>query len=292
MLPEPLFSEIQKTLQAFAGTNTSISSVSPVSGGDINRAFRLRTHSGSYFVKYNDASRYPGMFLAEAKGLELLRKPGLLRVPKVLGTSETGQYSWLLLEFIEQGKSGTNFWEEFGASLAQLHRITDDHFGLDHNNYIGSLPQSNSQHKSWNDFFVEERLQKQLEMAQNKGLADRNLVQRFEKLYKAIPGIFPVEPPSLIHGDLWSGNFMCNENGNACLIDPAVYFGFREMDIAMSRLFGGFASAFYESYNSVYPTAPDWQQRLEICNLYPLMVHVNLFGGSYLGSVKAIVERF
>ncbi|HHN47367.1 MAG TPA: ketosamine-3-kinase [Bacteroidales bacterium] len=292
MLPESLFSEIQHTLQALAGKEALINSVTTVSGGDINRAFRVRTQYSSYFIKYNDANRYPGMFRAEAKGLDILGKPGLLRVPKVLGTSETGKYSWLLLEFIEQGRSGKNFWEDFGTSLAQLHRISSDDFGLDHNNYIGSLPQSNRQHKSWSGFFIEERLQRQLEIARNKGLVDKSLVRHFENLYKAVPGIFPSEPPSLIHGDLWSGNFMCDENGRACLIDPAVYYGFREMDIAMSRLFGGFSGSFYTAYQETYPMAPGWNDRLEICNLYPLMVHLNLFGSGYLGSVKAIAGRF
>jgi fructosamine-3-kinase len=129
-------------------------------------------------------------------------------------------------------------------------------------------------------------------MAHKNGLADNMLVKQFENLYKAIPSIFPSEPPSLLHGDLWSGNFMCDEKGNPCIIDPAVYYGSREMDIAMSMLFGGFSGRFYASYQHAFPMKPGWEMRMELCQLYPLLVHVNLFGGSYLNSVKAIIGKF
>lgn len=292
VLPDSLFQDVQNHLYELSGTGSQIISCEPVSGGDINKAYRLRTQSGSYFLKYNFSEHFPGMFQAEASGLNLLRASGSIRVPEVLGSQETGKYSWLLLEFIEQGRPSSVFWENFGRSLAHLHKCSNHNFGLDHDNYIGSLPQSNKFHATWCGFFIEERLEKQLAGALNSGLANQALTKQFEKLYKVLPSIFPQEPPSLVHGDMWSGNFMCDSNGMPCLIDPAVYYGFREMDIGMSKLFGGFASGFYEAYHEAFPMKPGWQQRIEICNLYPLMVHVNLFGGSYLGSVGAIVERF
>lgn len=292
MLPESVVSEVEQTLSSLYGTNAKITSTHSLSGGDINRAFRLQTIHDKYFLKYNLAGKYPGMFQAEARGLELLNKPGAPQVPKVLAFGESGEYSWLMLEYIEQGNQGNRFWEEFGFSLAQLHKNSSDSFGLDHDNYIGSLAQSNRNHSTWHEFFIEERLNKQLAIAGNKGLIDSALVRSFEHLFHAIPSIFPPEPPALVHGDLWSGNYLCDGNGSPCIIDPAVYFGFREMDIAMSQLFGGFAGRFYESYQDAFPMASGWPSRIEICNLYPLLVHVNLFGGGYLASVKAITRKY
>ena len=292
MLPEVLLFDIQQTLNSLGEAHTKVTSVTPVSGGDINRAFQVRTQSGSYFLKYNDADRFPRMFETEALGLKLLKNPTTPRVPEVLAHGKSGKHSWLMLEYITQGSYGKSFWDDFGFALGQLHKNSNESFGLDHNNYIGSLPQSNKNHESWNEFFIEERLGKQLEMAKKKGLLDNSLMQGFDNLFKAIPSIFPQESPALVHGDLWSGNFMCDTHGNPCIIDPAVYYGFREMDIAMRKLFGGFASWFYEAYHEAFPMAPGWQQRLDICNLYPLLVHVNLFGGGYLASVKAVVKRY
>lgn len=292
MIPDSLIQDISQALTNVSGLNEKVKSATPVGGGDINKAFLVRTQSGSYFLKYNDANRFPRMFETEALGLKLLKKPGTPRVPEVIAHGESGQHTWLLIEYIWQGSYGKNFWDDFGFALAQLHKNSSKSFGLDHDNYIGSLPQSNKNHESWNEFFIEERLGKQLEMARKKGLLDNSLMQGFDNLFKAIPSIFPHEPPALVHGDLWSGNFICDTHGKPCIIDPAVYYGFREMDIAMSKLFGGFASRFYEAYHETFPMAPGWQQRLDVCNLYPLLVHVNLFGGGYLGSVKSIAGRF
>jgi fructosamine-3-kinase len=292
MLPVSVLSKVEQALSSLSGTRVKITSAHPLSGGDINWAFQLQTTNGSYFLKYNLAGKYPGMFQTESLGLDLLKKPGTPRVPKVLAHDESGEYCWLMLEYITQGSPGNSFWEDFGVALAMLHKNSSESFGLDHDNYIGSLPQSNRKHKSWNEFFIEERLNKQLAMASDKGLIDSSLMKHFEFLSNILPSIFPSEPPSLVHGDLWSGNFMCDKRGKPCIIDPAVYFGFREMDIAMSKLFGGFANSFYESYQNAFPMEPGWQSRIEICNLYPLLVHVNLFGGGYLESVKAIVRKY
>ncbi len=292
MLSGPLHQEIQDALFSREGNNALIKSQEPLTGGDINQAWLITTSSARYFVKYNSSVKYPGMFEAEGRGLERLKSARALIVPAVIAHSELGPLSWLMLEYIEPGSRSSFFWEDFGSSLAQLHKNTSISFGLDHINYIGSLRQINTNHKSWPDFFIEARLKPQLELTQTNMLADNSLEKGFEKLFNALPGIFPVEPPSLLHGDLWSGNFMCNKTARPCLIDPAVYYGFREMDIAMSKLFGGFASGFYDAYNATWPLAPGWEQRLEICNLYPLMVHLNLFGAGYLGSVKRILGGF
>jgi len=292
MLPSLLNEEVSRLLSDKTGIATKIRSVQPLSGGSINDAFKLETNSGSFFLKYNRASAYPEMFEQEAKGLQLLHDAKEIRVPEVLASGEVGNYSFLMLEFLDsKGKSGS-FWEAFGRKLAALHLHSSKSFGLDHDNYIGSLKQYNSQYNNWLDFFREERLLVQMEMAARTGLLSSGLRHSFESLFDRLEEIFPTEAPSLIHGDLWSGNYMVDEKGYACIIDPAVYFGFREMDIGMSRLFGVFGSEFYEAYNESWPMAPGWLERVEICNLYPLMVHVNLFGAGYLGSVESILRRF
>ena len=157
---------------------------------------------------------------------------------------------------------------------------------------MGSLRQNNCFHSSWVDFFINERLDKQVQLASRKGLLSGPLEKQFERLYAQLDELLPEEPPCLVHGDLWSGNFMVSENGEVCLIDPAVYYGNREVDLAMSTLFGGFSPDFYTSYEEEYPLIPGWKDRLELYNLYPLLIHLNLFGSGYLGSILKVLQRF
>lgn len=292
MLPESLHSEITALLSEKTGGKTSIEKIIPLSGGSINNAFRLETDTGNYFMKYNRASAYPGMFEQEARGLELLRGADEIRVPEVILPGDEGTYSFIILEHLDSATKTDNFWEDFGRRLAALHRHAGDKFGLDHDNYIGSLKQYNDRHERWTDFFREQRLMVQMEMAARSGMLPTQVRKAFESLFTRLDDIFPEEAPSLIHGDLWSGNYMVDELGEAAIIDPAVYYGSREMDIGMSRLFGVFGPGFYEAYNEAWPMEAGWRERIEICNLYPLMVHVNLFGSGYLGSVGSILQRF
>jgi fructosamine-3-kinase len=176
--------------------------------------------------------------------------------------------------------------------LAQLHNATDTAFGLDHDNYIGSLRQQNAQHSSWVDFFVEQRLNVQLKLSLDSGTGRTGWSKQFDSLFKKLPSLLPEGRPSLLHGDLWSGNLIIDVKGEPCLIDPAVYFGNREADLAMTKLFGGFSDEFYKVYEQHSKLQHGYQQRLELYNLYPLLVHVNLFGGAYVGSVDAILSRF
>ena len=292
MLPASLKEILQIEISSKLKSTLTIDSVSPLGGGDINQAFRLQTSSGPYFMKFNSASRYPGMFEKEAMGLRLLAATGEVRIPGVVLHGQAEDDIFLLLEFIEQGPRKTTFWTDFGRSLAKMHRHSADTFGLDHENYMGSIPQSNRPHASWPEFFIQERLEPMVMMARNGGYLERGTVTAFDRLYRRVADIFPVEPPALIHGDLWTGNYMVDEKGEACIIDPAVHYGHREMDIAMSRLFGSFAAEFYDAYHAEYPLEKGWQERVDVCNLYPLLVHVNLFGGGYAGSVERIIRRF
>ncbi len=232
------------------------------------------------------------MFESEAYGLKLLKDTGSINIPEVLFCSKVDKVAFLLLNFIEQGLKNTDFWKTFGFQLAALHKTSNDSFGLDSNNYIGSLPQQNNQADNWIDFYIKERLQPQIDLAVKLSALDSTTIAKFEKLYKKLPDIFPTEPPALIHGDLWNGNFLINTKNQPVLIDPSVSFAHREMDLAMSQLFGGFDTLFYMSYDEAFPVEKGFDQRVEIYQLYYLMVHVNLFGGGYLSSVKNILSRY
>ncbi|MFI5134781.1 MAG: fructosamine kinase family protein, partial [Chitinophagales bacterium] len=240
----------------------------------------------------NDANKFPKMFEAEMKGLHLLNDavPGI--APRVIAQAESGNDQFLILENIEKGKTQKEFWNDFAKKLAALHKRSSDFFGLDHSNYIGSLPQSNKKHNDWISFFILERIEPQLKLAIDAKELPSFIHRSFEKLFSRLLEIFPSEKSSLLHGDLWSGNYMIGHDGWVKLIDPAVYFGFREMDLAMSKLFGGFDSSLYKFYHEEFPLENGFEKRLDICNLYPLLVHVNLFGGHYAAQVQAIVRRF
>lgn len=292
MLPLVLVGEIERWFQAAKGIAGRVEATRLIGGGSINDACAFVFGGQEYFIKWNSAGRYPGMFAAEARGLGLLGGAGCIRLPEVLHTAEAGSYAYLLLEWIPAGRTGEEFWELFGQQLAALHRNSSDSFGLDHDNYIGSLVQRNDPRDNWPEFFVQMRLEPQLKLARDAGLADAGLAARFDKLFHRMHQLFPHEPPSLLHGDLWSGNHLCGAGGVPVLIDPAVYYGFREMDLAMSRLFGGFDRQFYQSYHNAFPFETGWEERVGLCNLYPLMVHLNLFGSSYLGQVQYELKRF
>ncbi|CAN5370425.1 fructosamine kinase family protein [soil metagenome] len=292
MIPGFLKAELEEKLKAQTGTDIYISGEVSVSGGCINRCFKLETSSGNFFLKCNDAGRYPRMFEAEAQGLELLHHANSIPVPKVIACSEINDVSYLLMEWIESGKHIKNFWSDFGNKLAGLHRKTADSFGLDLDNYIGSLGQSNRQHNNWADFFIHERMEPQLKLAVAKGIIDNGFIKRFNILFLRLDKLLSQEKPALLHGDLWNGNYVVNPRGEATLIDPAVYYGHREMDLAMTKLFGGFDPEFYEAYNDSFPLEKGFESRIDIHNLYPLIVHVNLFGGGYADQVMAVLRKF
>jgi protein-ribulosamine 3-kinase len=265
-----------------------VKSFTSVSGGCINHGGKLVTSDGEFFLKWNDAGRFPGMFEAEAKGLALLARHCGLRIPRAVCVGLTGNHQFILMEYMESKSTASRYWEELGRGLAQLHGVTATHFGLDHDNYIGSLLQRNKQELDWTEFFVQQRLEPQLQMLH----AAPALRQKFDKLSSRLDSIFPDEKPSLIHGDLWSGNLIRDKDGLPCLIDPAVYYGHREMELAFTRLFGGFDRRFYDTYKEVFALEPGYEDRSDLCNLYPLLVHANLFGGHYMAQIEDILRRW
>lgn len=264
---------------------------SNVSGGCINDCYKVSSHNTSYFVKVNSLSKFPEMFLKEAKGLSLLRSSKTLAIPKEILQFDFQNQSFLVLEWVDEGSREKDFWFKFGEELANLHRQTNEDFGLDHHNYIGSLVQYNDYKQDWHTFFLENRLISQLELGISNGWASTSLFKYAEKITQVIEQEFPKESPALLHGDLWSGNFIVGSK-NVFLIDPAIYFGNREMEIAFSKLFGGFDNLFYEGYNESFPLKADFNKRLEIYQLYPLLVHANLFGSNYIDQCLSILRKF
>ncbi|WP_310991317.1 fructosamine kinase family protein [Aequorivita marina] len=276
-------------LQKIAEQNKfSLIDFKPLSGGDINEVFLLKCREGRFVAKLNQVSKFPGMFAAEARGLERLRQTASFKIPSIRANGEIENTSYLLMDYIPNGHPDSNFWEVFGTNLAALHKTTSQKFGLDHNNYIGSLPQYNDFRETASEFYISQRLAPQLELASANGFQFKGL----SKFYTSISEEIPKEQPSLIHGDLWSGNYMVSEKGQPVLIDPAIGFAPREMDLAMMKLFGGFPDKVFTTYNSSFPLEPSWKDRVPLWQLYYLLVHLNLFGAGYLSRVKSIITKY
>ena len=260
-----------------------VTDVHPLSGGDINEAYRVLLRDGRQVFVKTHASPPPKMFEVEAEGLRWLAEAGALRVPEVLAVGER----FLALELITAGRPAKDHAEQLGRGLARLHRAAPDGFGWARDNFIGNLPQDNTSEPDWPTFYVRRRLEPQLRMAVDGGRASSAMRELFSTLFLRIERLVgPDEPPVRLHGDLWGGNCHIARDGTPVLIDPAVYGGHREVDLAMMRLFGGFSSRTFEAYAEEWPLAPGAQERVALYQLYPLMVHVNLFGGSYVGSVE------
>jgi fructosamine-3-kinase len=272
-----------------------VSRASAAGGGDINQTFTATLRDGrSVFVKTHPAPP-SGMYVCEARGLAWLGQAEALRVPRVLLACDADELgpACLVLEQIQTGKPAPQFDEALGQGLAALHRAGAERFGLDHANYIALLAQDNAPRASWARFYAECRIAPQVALAQRLGHFDRALARRFEALCDKLESLVgPEEAPSRLHGDLWSGNLLCDAQGMPCLIDPAVYGGHREIDLAMMRLFGGFAERSFAAYDAAFPLAPGHRERVALYQMYPLLVHVNLFGGQYVGQVERLLSRW
>jgi len=272
--------------------NTTITNIKPLSGGDINEVYKLSTKNKTYCVKVNSSELFPGMFQAEKMGLERLKCSNTFTIPEVIAVLEKKGQSFLLMEYIFQGTKTREFWSDFATNLATMHQNSSDKFGLDHNNYIGSLQQINNEKTTWAEFYTENRLLYMFDLAKTSGHLSSSDGKALLNLCNRLTEIFPEEVPALLHGDLWGGNYLIDDNGKACLIDPAVYYGHREMDLGMMQLFGGFDSKVFDYYNERYPLEKHWQERVPITQLYPLLVHVNLFGSGYVSQVRRIIDKF
>jgi len=263
-----------------------------VHGGDINSSHCLFTPTGKYFLKVNDKSKHPLMFAREANGLDKLRAHCPLKIQKVIKQGICNDQQYLLLEWLEKGSPKKDMWENFGKELAMMHKQPQVYFGLNEDNYIGSLNQNNDPHSDWYSFYTECRIKPLVKKLFDAGDFSATDIRDADLFCNNIRTILPGEPPSLLHGDLWAGNYMITSSGYATIFDPAVYSGHREMDIGMTKLFGGFDQRFYKAYNEAYPLENEWEKRLPITQLYPLLVHAVLFGGHYISEVKHFFPAF
>ncbi len=283
---------IQQRLFGFFNAEGKINFQS-VGGGSINETYRVQLSEMTVFCKINSATKFPQLFRKEAAGLKLIAEQAVIKTPVIIDCFENANEQVLLLEWVREGERTDTFWKALGKQLAALHCSTTAAFGLDEDNYMGSVPQQNKPCANWIDFFIRQRLEPIIKRCINKNLLTNLHLNQAEKLYQRLPIIFEEdEPPSLVHGDLWSGNFMCNSNSEPVLIDPAVYYGHRSVDLAMTTLFGGFHQSFYEAYNYHFPFQINYKEQWEVCNLYPLLIHLYLFGASYLTRIEQTLNKF
>lgn len=271
-----------------------IKSFNSLSGGCISDAFKVTTVDGlNYFLKYNP-SISNDMFVKEVNGLKELTKANAIRIPDVLSFDE----DYILLKYIPTGNKCKNFFEEFGRNFAEMHKFTSESFGFYEDNYIGSNQQKNipneEEKTSWANFFFNKRILYQFQLAETLGNSTPELRKGISNLENKIEEIVgdSKEKPSLLHGDLWAGNYMVDENGNAVLIDPAVYYGHREADLGMTKHFGGFSSEFYRAYNERFPLEDGYDYRENVFKLYHVLNHLNLFGGGYYSQALSLIKFY
>ena len=288
------YESLSDAVREIFGEARSVEKRRYVSGGDINEACVLTLDDGSFlFMKSNSAAALSN-FRAEAEGLRRIRETGAIGVPQVLGTGTDEGSSFLLMEYIIGGRRVSHYWETFAAELAAMHRADSSRdlpYGLETDNWIGARKQINTPKSSWITFFRDCRLAPQFASAARYfSVEDRT---RIDDLLSHLDR-FLVEPagPSLVHGDLWSGNTITGNDGKGWLIDPAVYYGHPEADIAMTELFGGFPPAFYDAYEETGMLQPGYEDRRDLYNLYQLLNHLNMFGSGYLPGVKRILKRY
>lgn len=269
-----------------------ILSAHPVSGGDISLAYKIMLEDDPVFCKFHKGNQGFAMLEAEKTGLEALAATGSIKTPRVLHLGKLENGACLLLEHVESGRPSDQNMARFGEQLARMHSCKHTSFGFNTDNFIGSLPQSNAPKQTWPEFYASERLNPQLQMAFDKGLLGRDEIPDESLMEVRLRDLCSETHPSLIHGDLWGGNYLISTQGIAFLIDPCVSYSHPGMDLAMSRLFGGFTPAFYSGYKAVARHVIPDQDEIELYQLYYLLVHLNLFGVSYAASVKRILRRF
>jgi fructosamine-3-kinase len=283
-----MWQTIQDQIEQVTGKSFAIRERRSVGGGSINQAYCVNDGHHSYFVKLNQANKI-AMFEAEALGLREIAQGEAIRVPQPLCWGIAGDYSYIVLEWLHFGSGAKADWQQMGQQLAAMHRrVSDQGYGWHQGNTIGDTPQINLWAENWGIFFAEHRIGYQLRLAQRRGGSFAKGAALVELIPEILAGHVP--EPSLVHGDLWSGNAAFAE-GVPVILDPAVYYGDREVDIAMTELFGGFPPAFYEGYHSAWPLPETYPQRKTLYNLYHILNHFNLFGGSYAAQAEQMITR-
>lgn len=283
------FSQIAEEISQVTGEKFQVENRRSVSGGCINQGYSLTGNGYTYFVKINQASQL-GMFEAEALGLKEMGETRTIRIPQPICWGIAENSSYIVLEWLEFGQGSTQSWEQMGRNLAAMHKAGEaSKFGWERNNTIGSTPQINTWTDNWADFFAEHRIGYQLQLAKRRG---GNFPDQSQLVGVVRDFLADRQPqPSLVHGDLWSGNVAVTDSGEPVILDPATYYGDREVDIAMTELFGGFPAAFYRGYNQIWALEEGYQQRKTLYNLYHILNHFNLFGGGYSSQANRMIQQ-
>ena len=286
---------LSRLLESIYGKSVKIKSSKPIAGGCINETQVLSLSNGErVFLKYN-SSPQKNFFVTEADGLRLLEKSkNGPSVPRTLGISQESNPKFLLLEYIESSVPKVGFASRFGHALAEMHKETQEQYGLDHDNFIGKTIQKNKLELDGLVFFREHRIKFQQELARKTRGLPRVIDHRLDMFCERFESLLDLkyEKPALLHGDLWSGNYFASHDQVPYIFDPAVYFGLREADLAMTEMFGRLPDEFYSAYHEIFPIPPGYTERKEIYNLYHLLNHYNLFGGSYLEQADQMVRSF
>ena len=290
MFPNNLKLHLEQVLSRELHRDLVITRVVPLrKKSSLHQTFRLECELGFVFLKLNYMQHLP-QFEAEAAGLTALKR--YLRVPECLGTGKFLTYSYLLLSWVEEQLWTRGKWVECGQELAYMHRhARSEEFGWGHDNYLGTQQQLNTRSSNWVHFFRDYRLRPSVEIARQKSALPEDEVRRFTRLYARLPDLLLDERPCLIHGDMWGGNHLNTQDG-ITFFDPAVHYSQREAELALTTLFRQFPAEFYEGYQSQYPLQPDWHTRASLYNLYPLLVHLNLFGDDYLPEIQNVLRYY
>lgn len=299
-LERRLEQEVASAIEALIATSTSephskIVNTTSISGGSINSAFQVILKDGRRFFVKSNSVELVRMFECEAAGLRELERANAIRIPEVIGVGTASSQSFLVLELIDSAEPKPEFSREMGTQLAILHQTRNEKFGFQESNFLGSSNQPNDWNESWPEFWAQCRLGFQLKLARDQGNGDRELQQLGDRLLGKLESRLrstEQESPALLHGDLWSGNYISGTAGEPVFVDPAVYFGSREAEFGMTTLFGGFDADFYDAYNEVSPLAEGSTDRIAIYRIYHLLNHLNLFGNSYLSGCLEILKKY
>ena len=284
--------KVIRILEDHYGQSKSVFNLYPFTGGSLNETYRAVFNDKQIFCKINSSKKFPQLFQKESLGLDFLSRNTHFKIPTIIDHFELHEQV-LLMEWIEKGEKTDSFWKNFGKQLAEMHQVSSTEFGWITDNYMGVVPQSNTIHKNWSEFFREERLEPLSMLCAKKGLLQNKHLTLFNKVYYRLDEIFQDgSSSSLVHGDLWNGNFIAGKNNEPVLIDPAVYFGHPAIDLGMTTLFGGFPEIFYKSYQYYYPFESNYRHQWKVANLYPLLIHLYLFGQSYLSDIEQTLLEF
>ena len=282
---------IENVLGQCFGPQVDILDFQFVHAGTHSLAARISTDEGTHFLKWSEDLSV-NRFESEAKGLDILRRTKTVDIAEVQGMGSLPEGHYLLLNYVQEANAKPLYWQHLGHQLAEMHGFSYKLHGLGHDNFIGQLPQYNEPMADGISFFIEKRLKIQAGLALYEERMSHQIYEKFLRFFDKLPSLIPNEKPALLHGDLWQGNVIVNAKGMPCLIDPAVVYNLREAELAFSRLFGVFGKEFYTAYQEVFPLEAGFEERKDIYNLYPLLVHLNLFGKSYLSAIEKTLDRF